>query len=129
MKEEVCISMDNQYYEDAPAVESGKKGLAIASLVLGIIGVLGCCCFGGVLGIVGLILGIISITKQGKSGMAIAGIILSAISVLGLIYLLFSFGASMGEIGGIEGFQSIYQSAYDSISQSMNAAGAIFARF
>lgn len=121
--------MDNQYYEDAPAVESGKKGLAIASLVLGILGVLGCCCFGGVLGIVGLILGIISITKQGKSGMAIAGIILSAISVLGLIYLLFSFGASMGEMGGIEGFQSIYQSAYESASQSLAGMNGIFANF
>ena len=76
-----------------------SKGMAIASLVLGILGVL-CCCIPGlgfVLSLVGLILGIISVRKMENKGLAIAGLVVSAIGALIGIYMLVSFliGAAM----------------------------------
>jgi hypothetical protein len=67
----------------APASSGGGQGLAIASLVLGILslcgsGVIWC---GGVLGLVGLILGILGINTRGRT-MAIAGVILSAVGLV-----------------------------------------------
>src|SRR5687767_13582431 len=67
---------------------SPRKGLAIASLVLGIVGVptLG---LGGVGALLGIVLGAAALVKAGRAprqyggrGMAIAGIVLSAISVV-----------------------------------------------
>lgn len=80
-------------------------GLGIASMILGIVSVVICCCYGlGILlAIPGLILGICAKKNPNtgnKSGFAIAGIIISAISILlnicWLIYILwfiFSSGA------------------------------------
>ena len=62
---------------------SSPSGLAIASFVVGLISVLISCCFGGVLGFVSLILGIVSLVrKENGKGFSIAGIILSVISIL-----------------------------------------------
>lgn len=61
---------------------NGSKGLAIASLVLGILSLISCCsCFP--LAIVGLILSIIALvkSKNGK-GLAIAGLITSAVALV-----------------------------------------------
>lgn len=80
-------------YESQTAQEPVKKtnGLAIASLIVSIIGLLGCCCSGlvGVIaGIAGLVLGILA-NKNGKTGMATAGIIISIISIVfGVVYLI-----------------------------------------
>ena len=64
--------------------EPERKGFAIASLVLGILSLVLCCVYGGFLGILGLIFGIVSLAKkESKMGMAIAGIITSA---FGLVY-------------------------------------------
>lgn len=64
--------------------EPERKGFAIASLVLGILSLVLCCFYGGFLGILGLIFGIVSLAKkESKMGMAIAGIITSS---FGLIY-------------------------------------------
>jgi len=75
----------------APVVPSKPKtsGLAIASLILGIVG--GCSL--GVLSIVGLVLGIVAAKKikasggaMGGRGMAVAGIVLSIVTlILGLV--------------------------------------------
>lgn len=64
-----------------PVVE--KKGFSIASLVLGLCGLLAWCIplFGYPVCITGLVLGILGIKKGGK-GMAIAGIALSTITLL-----------------------------------------------
>lgn len=71
-----------------------SKGLAIASLVLGIVGLLLNFCL-GVLGIIfaiiGLILGIIAIVKK-QGGMAIAGTVLSTIALLVTLFWMFSIG-------------------------------------
>lgn len=68
---------------------NGGKGMAIASMVLGIVSVTICCCsvIGLVTSIVGLILGIIA-QKNQKSGFALAGIITSA---FGIAFGLLSF--------------------------------------
>ena len=59
------------------------NGMAIASMVLGILSVI-CCCAGflGVLpGVIGLILAIICFSKGNKGGMAVAGLVLNIIGV------------------------------------------------
>lgn len=71
-----------------------RKGFAIASLVLGIIGLVATCCslftYGALsilFGIMGLIFGILGLKSQGK-GMAIAGIVMACLNlVIGLLLL------------------------------------------
>lgn len=89
-----------------------KNGLAIASLVLGIVGLcfmFTCCCCGMIatgifmiiIGVVGIVLGALAL-KKGKSGMAITGVVLSAITVLfGLFYMIFGIAV----VGSAEEFQ------------------------
>lgn len=81
----------NQYQEHQPTViinQAPKNGggMAIASLVIGIISFLFVCCggcFSVVGGVVGLVFGIIVLTqKQNGKGMAIAGLILSGLSII-----------------------------------------------
>ncbi|MBR6252524.1 MAG: DUF4190 domain-containing protein [Clostridia bacterium] len=67
----------NMNYQTQPP----KNGMATASLVLGILGLLlTCACIGFPLSIIGLVLGIAS-KKNGPSGKATAGIVLSAIGI------------------------------------------------
>mgnify|MGYP002715331137 CR=1 FL=1 len=78
---------------------SNAKGLAIASMVCGILSLLCCCIWyiGGILAIVGLVLGIISIRKgtEGR-GMAMAGIITSVLGlVIGISLMLFGVFIAM----------------------------------
>lgn len=88
-------------------MEQSSKGLSIASLVLGILGLvcsLFFCCFVPViapfLGIPGLVLGIIGIRKK-EGGMAIAGTILSAITLLiSMLYLMFWGLFAISDAGG-----------------------------
>lgn len=73
-----------------------KKGFAVASLVLGILSIVCCFFYSGILGIVGIILGIIScVKKEGGRGMAIGGIITSAIGtvilIIEIIVVVFAF--------------------------------------
>lgn len=66
-------------------VHAPSSGLAIASLVLGIIGLLGFCFapFGVLPGSIGAILGIVAVAKKhGGRGMAIGGIVTGAASVV-----------------------------------------------
>lgn len=76
----------NQQYGGQP--QSQKKGLAIAALVLGILGLFGSLIvFGAVLSLVAVILGIIALVKSkqpthGGKGFAISGIVLG---ILGLV--------------------------------------------
>lgn len=81
----------NGGYQQNPYQNQGGRepfnGMAIASLVIGIISVIPCCLFpyiGIPLNIVGLVLGIISRRKPFGRGMAIAGI------VLNIIFLVFA---------------------------------------
>lgn len=86
-------SYDPNYrgYDDP---KSGKTGLAVASLILGIIGFICCCCgFGYVLAPLSIILGIISLaTHRGGKGFAVTGIILSAITIIILVIFALVYG-------------------------------------
>lgn len=80
-------------YQYQQKQEPKSNGLAIASLVLGIISFFALCLpvIPALTAIVGLILGIISLVKgKGGKGMAIAGVILSGLSLL--IAVLFIIG-------------------------------------
>lgn len=61
------------------------NGFGIASLVLGIVGILLTCAFGlsGLFGLIGLILGILGLTvlKDSKKGLAVAGVIVSGVAL------------------------------------------------
>lgn len=75
-------------YNGYPSAEQPKDSFATPSMVLGIIGVVFSCCSVGIIpGIIGLILGILSVlrirqTNMRGKGMATAGIILSAIAIV-----------------------------------------------
>ena len=94
-----------------PPQGGSTSGLAIASMITGIISPLACCCqpVSGPLAICALTMGIISLTKIRAShgnlrggGMAIAGIVLGSIGILmTLIGLLSTFDESLrNEYGG-----------------------------
>lgn len=81
-----------------------KKGLAIASLVLGIVSVVFMCLWyiGIPCAILGLVFGILS-NKAKKNGMATAGIVLSIIGFLlvALLLILVIAGITSGTFAGI----------------------------
>ena len=72
------------------ATGPNRKGFAIASLVLGILGIPLCCFFVGFLpGLLGVIFGILGLKSSAK-GMAIAGIICGAVAiVIGVSYIFY----------------------------------------
>lgn len=130
-------SGDNGYYQDnrsqyqyqqdysnlngQPVYEhqsGARKGFAITSLVLGILGLVGSCCsmvtFGVLnllLGVVGLIFGILGLKSQGK-GMAIAGIIMAALNlIIGVLLLILMVAAfSMTSTMTPDQLEAIYES-------------------
>ena len=103
----------NQYQPGAPA-PNPNNGMAIGSLVCGIVGILLCCCcgMGAILGIVGIVLAICSRKPNGgkMSGMAIAGLVCSIIAILfgagSLIYSVIGGGAIYNEM--MNEFSDIY---------------------
>lgn len=73
-----------------------RRGLAIASLVLGIVGLcLSLFLVGAVLGVLGLVLGVAHILgKRGRNGMAWWGVSLSVLSILAAVALSFAYFAT-----------------------------------
>ena len=73
-----------------PMQPDDKKGLAITSLVLGIVSVLLCCTLwiGGICGIAGLITGIMGMKSTTGKGMAIGGVICSVVGILAALVIL-----------------------------------------
>lgn len=64
---------------------SGTNGFQIAGLVLGIIGIVTCCCYGipGIIfGLIGLILAIVGNSKNKGSGVGIGGLVCSIIALI-----------------------------------------------
>lgn len=92
-----------------------SSGLAIASMVCGILSVVFCCgmWLSWILSVVAIVLGIVSISKrQGGRGMAIAGIITAAFGLLLSIgFLVFAY--AVGEAGNALG--PGYYDYYDDI--------------
>ncbi len=85
------------YYQQPVVVnqlENKKDGLAITSLVLGILGIVFCWCLAIpiIICIIGLIMGIMSLVKTGQhSGIALGGVITSAIGLVLSFALLLLF--------------------------------------
>ena len=80
-----------------------QSNMALASLIMGIIGIVTSCCFGGIIfGSLGILFALLSKTEDKFEGYANAGLITSAISlvltvILGVafVYMVFS-GMVMG---------------------------------
>jgi len=92
------------YYHTEIRYESKGDGRAWASMILGILSLLTCCCIpcmSVIFSIAGLILGIISLKEDsGGRGMATAGIVCSGISMfmLCISLIIFVFSALNGNI-------------------------------
>lgn len=90
--------MSTPYATNVPS-RSLPKGLAVASLVLGILGILTAFfLLGGLLGLVAVILGFVALGKIKKGeadgkGLAIGGIVTGAVALLLTILLLVTVGA------------------------------------
>lgn len=83
-------SQTNENTYTQPTEEKPSIALAVASMVVGILSILCCCCgwFGAVLSITAIVLGAISIaTKKGGFGMAVAGISCGGVALLLMILL------------------------------------------
>lgn len=70
-----------------PQQNKPGNGLAIAAMIFGIASILLGCCYGGVLGIPGLIMGIIA-NKKNKTGFGTAAIITSIIGLVFFVVLI-----------------------------------------
>ncbi len=74
-----------QYQAPRPEKEPATtNGLQIAALVLGILGIPACCCYGvpGVIfGIIGIVLAVVG-NKRGTTGIGIAGLVCSIIALI-----------------------------------------------
>lgn len=99
----------NVQYQAPYDYNSGRSdranGMQIASLVLGIFGIVTCCCWGLpgiVLGVIGLILAIVGNKKSNSKGIGIAGLVCSIIAIvfgtLALIYFIFVYASVYQEI-------------------------------
>ena len=91
-----------------PPPATVKKGLAVASLVLGILAAVGCLIpvlnIGSIiLAIIALVLGVVALVQakrpgRGGKGLAIAGIILSVVAIVGAILANVLFGAAVSGV-------------------------------
>ena len=84
-------------------MSEGSQGLAIASMVVGILSILIICwqpAVGIIAAIVAIVLGIVHNVKNGSSGMAIAGIVCGSVALVLFVILLILFVAGIALLGG-----------------------------
>lgn len=93
------------------APDNGKNGLAVASLVLGILSII--CVFFGYGAILGLVFGIIGTIlgakarKESQTGLATAGFVCS---LVGIILCVLGFVCAIACIGSLAGLGSVLES-------------------
>jgi hypothetical protein len=114
----------------APAPGNLPKGLAIASMVLGILSLVGCCLWpiSGPIGVVAVALGFMAKSKAdsgtgGGKGMAIAGLVCGIIGTLlsATLFVFFLIGRSAGEEGGfMYEFQKSFQEEMEKQQQNQS---------
>jgi len=83
----------------------GTQGMGIASLVCGILGILGSCCcglFGSPLDIIAIILGVLALKTPGR-GMGITGIICGVIGLIVMVVSIIFAVGMQGANGGAGG--------------------------
>jgi ABC-type nickel/cobalt efflux system permease component RcnA len=76
--------MGDMAYQPVGYPPRQRRGLAVAALVLGIVAILTLplCGLGAIVGVAGIIVGIVAITRHTGRGMAVTGVVLSAISLI-----------------------------------------------
>ena len=99
--------------EAAPAAPA-KNGMAIASLICGIVSLV-CCGGGGIVSVLAIVFGIIGLTKAKETGvgkgMAIAGIIIAAVGVV-LSIVIAIVSLSTGVLAGLFGASTATTPSY-----------------
>lgn len=88
----------------------GGKGMAVASMVLGIVSIVMLCCSQYIslpCAIIGLILGIMYKKNNGKNGMATAGVVCSIVSLVISILAIIASVVFLGAVGGREGLNEL----------------------
>lgn len=110
----------NSIYDQNPD-QKKPNGLGIASLVLGIVSIVTCCCYGVSIipAIVGLVLGIIQMRKY-NNGIAIAGLVTSIFGILLNIYMIFSILVAIQSYGGLQGYLDEIQRQIDEQNNSIS---------
>lgn len=116
-------SYNYQPYTVPEPPKKKRNGLGIASLVIGIISLISCCCWwlSILLGVVSIILGIVSLVqKEDTKGFAVVGIILGSIGIVLTVALVFTVvymydSGMMDQLGtyyyneyGVNPFENIY---------------------
>lgn len=110
----------NMQYQAPYGQEEPPKtnGMQIASLVLGILGIPACCCYGvpGVLfGVIGLILAILGNRKIGGRGVGVAGLVCSIIAIiLGILATIYYAYIIQGLLTGEGPFGEMIQQMLES---------------
>ena len=102
MSEMYDDSNGGSMYQEPQNNES--KGLAIASMVLGIVSLVLSCVLWYVsipAAIVGIVLGVMHNKKNGKCGMSIAGIVCSIISLVLIVLVLVLAAVGLAALGGL----------------------------
>ncbi len=85
---------DFEIYEETEAKASNAMG--IAGFVLGILSIIGCCCYLSILSIPGIVLSALQLKKTKNNGLAVAGLVLSIIGAIITVILLIGIIALQG---------------------------------
>ncbi len=113
------VTQNYQQYQTTTAATTNQPtdAKAVVALVMGILSIVGCCCYGlGIIpAIVGLILSILS-KKKAPSGIATAALVCSIIglvlSVIAIIYFVFVFVTVANSPEYAQLYEEIYNSYY-----------------
>ena len=110
MQQPYNMGMQNNY---AYQMQNNKKGLSITALIIGILSITLCCCFGWIPGLIGTVVAIIALAKEPRGRvMATIGLILSVVSiVMSMVCMLIDTSSFTDAFK--EGFESGYSAGAD----------------
>ncbi len=107
MDQDNQINLDDLSTYQQP-LKNKQNNMALASLIMGIIGIVtSCCCFGGLIfGSLGIVFALLSKTQDRFEGNALAGLITSIIGLVftAIVFILFVGSGLMEELAAGGGF-------------------------
>ena len=107
MDQDNQINLDDLSTYQQP-LKNKQNNMALASLIMGIIGIVtSCCCFGGLIfGSLGIVFALLSKTQERFEGNAVAGLITSIIGLVftAIVFILFVGSGLMEELVAGGGF-------------------------
>ncbi|MFW6678094.1 hypothetical protein ACOAOT_10615 [Lacrimispora sp. AGF001] len=107
MDQDNQINLDDLSTYQQP-LKNKQNNMALASLIMGIIGIVtSCCCFGGLIfGSLGIVFALLSKTQDRFEGNAVAGLITSIIGLVftAIVFILFVGSGLMEELAAGGGF-------------------------